>query len=176
MHGIDIILFLLLLVGAWKGWSSGFFRQLTSVVGFFLGLLIAWMFYDHVAEFLAPYTGTTAELARVLAFVLLWIGVPVALSFLAHLLTRAIQSVNLGGLNRFGGACLCALKYVVFLSCLLNVLAIVRLVPGAMVSGSRLYSPVCAISGKMFEVCMPHVVRVVDGVISPFTDDKTADR
>lgn len=120
MHGIDIILFLLLLVGAWKGWSSGFFRQLTSVVGFFLGLLIAWMFYDHVAEFLAPYTGTTAELACVLAFVLLWIGVPIVLSVIALLFTKVADCLALGWLNRLSGAALGVIKYALVLSALLN--------------------------------------------------------
>ncbi len=176
MNVLDVIVLGVLVAGIVKGWTSGFLRQVASVSGFFVGLLAAFLLYSAVGDWLAPRVGSSVPVGRMLAFVLLWIGVPVALSFLAHLLTRAIQSVNLGGLNRFGGACLCALKYVVFLSCLLNVLAIVRLVPGEMVSGSRLYSPVCAISGKMFEVCMPHVVRVVDGVISPFTDDKTADR
>lgn len=141
MHGIDIILLLLLAVGAWKGWSSGLFRQFTSIVGFFLGLFVAWMFYDKVAVLLAPYTGTTAEVARVFAFVLLWIAVPLLLSLVALLFTKAAECLALGWLNRFGGAALGMLKYALVLSALLNLCSALDFVSNETRRASVLYAP-----------------------------------
>lgn len=142
MHGIDLVLLLLLLVGVWKGWNSGLFRQLASTVGFILGLLVAWMFYDRVAVFLAPCTGTTGEVARVLAFVLLWIAVPVALSVVALLVTKVADSLALGWLNRMGGAALGLLKFALVLSALLNLCNALDLVEQETRSRSVLYAPI----------------------------------
>lgn len=173
---LDILVLGVLVAGLVKGWMSGFFRQVVSFSGFFVGLLAAFLFYSVVGDWLAPFVGGNVSVCRAAAFVLVWIGVPLALSMLAHVLTRVARHVKLGGVNRLGGSCLCALKYMVFLSCVLNVCAIIHLLPPALVGNSRLHAPVCAISGKMFEVCTPHVVRAVDGIRSISTNISATDR
>ena len=107
------------------------------------------------------------RIRRTLAFILLWIGVPVGLSLLAYMLTKAVETVKLGGLNRLGGALLGGLKYMVFLSCALNVAFRIHLISGSTGEHSRLYHPVRAMSDKLFDVCKTHVVRVVEDAASP---------
>lgn len=81
---------------------SGFLRQIVSIVGFLAGLLVAMMLYSVFGDWLAPCIGTDVSVGRALAFVLLWIGIPIILLWIARILTRTIEAVSLGGLNRLG--------------------------------------------------------------------------
>lgn len=103
-------------LGAVVGFSKGFIRQLASVVGLVAGLLVARALYASVGEKLAMETGTSLTFARGLAFLLIWLVVPVGLSLAATLLTKAVDSIHLGFVNRWLGAGLGALKYILLIS------------------------------------------------------------
>lgn len=167
MNALDILILAVVLVGFVKGLMCGFFRQVVSIVGFLAGLWVAFMLYSALGDWIAPYIGSDVSVGRALAFILLWIGVPVGLSLLAYMLTKAVETVKLGGLNRLGGALLGGLKYMVFLSCALNVAFRIHLISGSTGEHSRLYYPVRAMSDKLFDVCKTHVVRVVEDAASP---------
>ena len=106
MNALDILILAVVLVGFVKGLMCGFFRQVVSIVGFLAGLWVAFMLYSVLGDWIAPYIGSDVSVGRALAFILLWIGVPVGLSLLAYMLTKAVETVKLGGLNRLGGALL----------------------------------------------------------------------
>lgn len=167
MNALDILILAVVLVGFVKGLMCGFFRQVVSIVGFLAGLWVAFMLYSALGDWIAPYIGSDVSVGRALAFILLWIGVPVGLSLLAYMLTKAVETVKLGGLNRLGGALLGGLKYMMFLSCALNVAFRIHLISGSTGEYSRLYHPVRAMSDKLFDVCKTHVVRVVEDAASP---------
>lgn len=104
MNALDILILAVVLVGFVKGLMCGFFRQVVSIVGFLAGLWVAFMLYSALGDWIAPYIGSDVSVGRALAFILLWIGVPVGLSLLAYMLTKAVETVKLGGLNRLGGS------------------------------------------------------------------------
>lgn len=167
MGVLDILILAVLLVGLVKGAMDGFFRQTVSTVGFFAGLLLAFMLYSALGEWLAPLVGGDVTFGRGLAFVLIWLGIPAALSFVAFVLTKAAETVHLGGLNRLGGALLGGVKYLLFLSCALNVASSLHLVPASAIGTSRFYGPVHAVAGVAFDACKPHVDRVVKRMVPP---------
>ena len=59
--------------------------------------------------------------AQILAFVVIWIVVPLLFLLVAALLTKAMGSVSLGWLNRWLGAGLGALKFLLLVSLLICV-------------------------------------------------------
>lgn len=79
----------------------------------------------------------------------------------------------LGGLNRLGGACVGMLKYMMILSCVLNVAVRIHLIPEEKEEGSLLYRPVQSLSGALFDYCKCHVTRAVEKAIS---DEEMAGR
>lgn len=165
MGALDVLILVVLLLGLVKGAIGGFFRQVVSMVGFFAGLLVAFMLYSALGEWLAPLVGGDVTFGRALAFVLIWLGIPVVLSLLAFVLTKTVETVHLGGLNRLGGALVGGLKYLLFLSCTLNVASRLHWVD-SLTEQSRLYEPVHAVAGIAFDWCKPHVVRVVERAAS----------
>lgn len=156
MSALDILIVVVLLIGMAKGWMSGFFRQATSIAGVVLGLLLATMLYIAVGNWLAPHIGVNVGIAYALAFILIWIGVPVALSVIAYILTKAVEILCLGCANRFAGAVLGGLKYAILFSCMLNVMVKLHFMqePGP---NTHLYKPLSALSGVFFDFCSAHI-------------------
>jgi membrane protein required for colicin V production len=142
MTFIDIVILIVLLWGAIKGWRSGFLKQLASFAGFFVGLIIAYSLYSAFGDFLAPRLGSSAIAARILAFLILWIGVPIGLGVVATMLTKATHTIHIGWLNSGGGALLGIIKYALLLSCLLNVMSFTGMVSEQKQQESALFNPI----------------------------------
>ncbi len=152
MNGFDVVFLLVLLMGAWKGWSNGLLKEVLGLVGIFVGLYVARLLYEQVGEHLAPHLGTSPSVANIIAFALLWMGVPILLSILGSLLTKFLELVGLNGINRIGGAVVSLVKYVLLLGILCNVLAITHLVKDEMQETSVLFSPLQQTTSLAFDL------------------------
>ena len=73
---------------------KGFVKQLASIVGLIAGLLVARALFASVAEKLAPVLGTSTVIAQILAFVLIWVAVPLGFVLVASFLTKALDLVT----------------------------------------------------------------------------------
>ena len=103
----EIVALCLLLYGAIKGLMHGFLKELASMTGFFIGLFLAWRYYEHLG-------------GGVLAFVGIWILTPIILGLLASLITKVLDWSIVGGLaNRLLGCLLGTLKWAVLIVCVL---------------------------------------------------------
>ena len=107
-------------VGAILGFSKGALRQVASLVGLVAGLLLARALYSTVGERMAVELGTSATVAQIIAFFLIWLLVPIALLWVASLISRVMEVVNLGILNRLAGAIVGAVKYALLISLLVH--------------------------------------------------------
>lgn len=151
MNILDLFILLVIVFALWKGWHNGLFREVASLVGFVAGMLLAGMLYDWLGDYLAPRLGTSPTFANVFAFIILWVAVPIALGFLARIISKAVNHTCLGGLNRLGGAGISFLKYALLLSCLVNVMSFIHMLDDQKQSQeSLLYSPTKAFVGWSF--------------------------
>ena len=110
------------LLGAIQGFIKGFVRQLAGLVGLVAGLLIARALFGVVGERLASQMGMSVGFGQILAFGLIWMVVPITLSLMAYLLTKTLEAVRLGFINRWLGAGLGAIKYLLAASILICVI------------------------------------------------------
>lgn len=92
MTTIDIIILAVTGMGVIMGLMKGFVKQMASIVGLIAGLLVARALFGTVAERLAPALGTSTTIAQVLAFILIWVAVPLGFAFVASLLTKALDA------------------------------------------------------------------------------------
>lgn len=121
MTTLDIIILVVLGAGAIVGFSKGFLKQLASLLGLVAGLLIAKALYATVAERVFLPLTDSLTVAQGIAFVVIWLAVPLAFLLLASLLTKAMEAVSLGWVNRLLGAVLGALKATLLVSLLVCV-------------------------------------------------------
>ena len=74
---------------------KGFIRQLASILGLVVGLLAAKALYATLAEKLCPTVTDSMTVAQVLAFIVIWIAVPMKFTLVATLLTKALEAISL---------------------------------------------------------------------------------
>lgn len=117
---MDILLYFVLIVGAFIGWKQGAFKQVAHFLGVAVGLLIAATLYHQFGDFLADKTGASIGFGRLIAFVLIVIVVPIALGWIAAFLTEFFKKLKLNFLNRIIGALVGVACYALMLSVALN--------------------------------------------------------
>ena len=152
MATIDIIILAMIGVGVIMGLIKGFVKQMASIVGLIAGLLMARALFGIVAERLAPVLGTSTTVAQVLAF----IAVPLGFAFVASLLTKALDAVHLGWLNRWLGSGLGALKYMILIGLAIHVIEYIdpnnEMISATKKKESVLYYSMRDLSGIFFPV------------------------
>lgn len=127
MGTLDIIVLVVLGIGFFQGMHNGFAKSLCSFAGFFLGLIVAYMFYSSVGAKLAPHLGGGASMASIVAFILIWLAVPLALNFVGDILTKFLSMIFLGGVNKILGGVLGIIKFFLCTSLVVYVLAMIGL-------------------------------------------------
>ena len=152
MNGFDILFVLVLVVGAWKGWSNGLLKEVLGLIGVFVGLYVAHLLYEQVGYELAPRIGTSPSIASIVAFALIWMGVPILLGILGSLLTKVLEWIGLEGVNNLGGALVSIIKYAIILGALCNVLAITHLVKEESQQNSILFEPLKRTTSIAFDL------------------------
>lgn len=154
MTTIDIIILIAIGSGAIRGFMKGFIRQLTSILGLIAGLLAAKALYASLAEKLCPAVTDSMTVAQVLSFIVIWIAVPLIFTVVASVLTKAMEVISLGWLNRFLGAGLGALKFLLLTSLLICVIEFIdsdhHLINKTKKDASVLYYPIEAFAGIFF--------------------------
>ena len=119
MATLDIILLSVIALGVVLGFLRGALKQLASLLGLVVGLLAARALYASVAERVFSHVTDNPSVAQLLSFVAIWLAVPLLFWLAAALLTKMMEAVSLGWLNRLLGAALGAAKYALCISLLL---------------------------------------------------------
>ena len=151
---IDIIILIVIGAGAIVGFVKGFIRQLASILGLIVGLLAAKALYASSAEKLCPTVTDSMTVAQVLAFIMIWIAVPLIFVLIASLLTKAMQAISLNWLNRWLGSGLGALKFLLLTSVVIGAIEFVdsdnKLISATKKEESLLYYPMETFAGIFF--------------------------
>jgi membrane protein required for colicin V production len=164
MEVIDIIILVLIGIGVIQGLMKGSIKELASIVGFVAGLLLARALFGTVAEQLAPALGTSITVAQILSFILIWVAVPIGCSLIASVLTKALEVVHLGWLNRLMGALLGAAKAMLLIGIGIYVLEYVdpksEMLSKTTKKASVFYSPM----KELVDQCLPVVKDMTDDI------------
>ena len=158
----DIAASLAMLVFVIYGMVKGMARFALSFVGFALGWFIALRYCEPVAVMLRKIIpssgGKGLEGHRIAAFILIFLVVLIAMGLLAWLITRALQAVKLGGLNRLAGGGL-GLLVAIVLICASTIPLLGLVSPdGAILSGSYL-APYAVAGGEYLKALAPESMR-----------------
>lgn len=151
MQTIDWILVVLLLLGAIRGWRTGLIKQVVSLGGLIAGLLIAKLCYAMVGDAIAPHIDNHTTLAHVLAFILIWIAVPVILGVLGEILTTVLDKLFvLGTVNSILGALLGLIKFQLIIGALIWVLCATKIIGENTMQQSVLCTPLKAVPEALY--------------------------
>lgn len=149
---IDWILVVLWLLGTLKGWTRGLVRQAVSLCGIVIGFLLAKAFCSVLGTSLAPESEHPTLVSGV-CFVLIWLGVPIALGLVGELFSTVLDKLCILGIaNKIGGALVGFFKYGFVLGALVWVLSAVGIVSQDTMRQSRLCSPLREIPVAVYRI------------------------
>jgi len=120
MAVLDIILAVLLIYGLYKGFTKGFFVEVTSLVSLLVGLYGAIHFSYFIGDWLKTKVEWDAKYIQIAAFALTFIIILVLVSFVGKILTKIIDAAQLGLLNKIAGAAFGVAKIALIVSVILN--------------------------------------------------------
>jgi len=138
---IDIFLVIVLCWAVINGWRNGFMREIVSGIGWLLGLFVAAACYHYLGDYLTVSGSTLNMTTSIVAFLILWIVVPIALGLAAGFLHKVFKMLYLGMFDGLAGAFVSVLKFVVLLSCAFNVMEYLNIMNQTQTASSKLYVP-----------------------------------
>lgn len=100
----DIVILLLMLVGAWRGFTKGLVLSVASLVGLVGGVWAAAHFSHLAADALSKHVDWSVNSMSMAALALTFLAVVVAVHLLAKLLEKLLDLVALGVANKLAGA------------------------------------------------------------------------
>ena len=159
MNVLDIILAVLLVVGAVNGFRKGIISQLCGLAGVLLGVWLGFKFGDRLGVWLG------VEIGEIASFVIIFIGAVLLAALAGRISAAILRATGLGILNRLGGMALSLVEYVLICSLLLGLFQKVNNATGwvepKVVEESVLVEPVMKVSEFVF----PYLVELKDAIV-----------
>jgi len=123
LNWVDLIIAVALLGFAIRGLMRGFFREVLSLVGLFLGLWIALLKFVPLGEWLQYRFPLSEPLPFHLAFLAIFLSVSSLTGGIGYILHRAVKGLLMGWFDAIVGLGFGCIKGVVILTVLLFLLA-----------------------------------------------------
>jgi len=154
MNYIDLVLGILILVGAIQGFRKGLIIELASLAALVLGIWGGIKFSDLMADFITKHTGYQSEHLSTIAFVVTFILIILLVHTIGKLLDTVVKAVFLGFLNRLAGIVFGVLKTAIILSIILlifdDVDQNVHILPAKQKEESKIYPPMKQVVPTLF--------------------------
>jgi len=102
MNWLDITILVIFVAGAIQGIVKGFVRQVFSLIGFILAIIIAFRYHDLLARYLHKWITHPVTLT-VISFLIILVVVILLFKLIAVAARAAIEAVQVGWLDRIAG-------------------------------------------------------------------------
>lgn len=116
MVTVDIIIAVLLVIAAVRGFISGLVMQVTSLAALILGIWMAIKFSDFTATLLMERFGLNGHFIPLLSFAITFFVVVVAVHFFGKLIDKFFNLTPLGIINKLFGLVFGVAKYALIIS------------------------------------------------------------
>lgn len=121
MSFLDIVLGALLAFSLYKGIVNGLFVELASFVSLIIGVYFAVKFSVITKDILSGFVHWNPNTIQVIAFMLTFIIIVIAITFLAKILTGIADLAFLGWINKLGGGLFRVLKTVLLVGIVFSI-------------------------------------------------------
>lgn len=154
MNYIDIVLGLLLLFAAIRGFRKGLVSELASLAALILGVWGAIEFADITSGFLIENFDLKTEYLDIISFVVTFIVIVFLVHVVGNVVNKLVDTVMLGFVNRLAGLVFGILKSALILSVILVVFDKIdddiEILSNEAKTESRLYEPLRSFAPSIF--------------------------
>ncbi len=160
MVWIDIILLIIALWFAYKGLRNGLVVELTSLLSLIVAIWAALKYGKVVRELLQRYLDLQGDYLPFISFVVVFLAVLIVVGLIGKVITKALNIVQLGFLNKTLGLAFSILKIGIILSLLVNGLdrvnKVYEFIPQSTINNSYFYRPLNGFAKKIYEFSDEH--------------------
>ncbi len=121
MNYIDIIILLFLLWGAYRGFSKGLIIEVATLLGLVLGVYVAIKYSSYTEGILVDFLNISSRYISYIALAVTFVLVAIVVYIIGKLLTKLIDIISLGLINKLLGTILGIAKYFVIVCVLLMI-------------------------------------------------------
>ena len=118
---LDMLLLIPAFLGLLRGWRRGFIREVAALLSLVISLFLSYRLQETVYAFLYERFDEKGAFVHALSFILVFVASMIALNALARLLTKLIESAQLGTLNRLAGGLFGCIKWLILTLVLVQV-------------------------------------------------------
>ncbi len=142
---LDWFMLVLIGLGMVRGFATGGVRQVASIVGFVLALVVGISAMEPVGKLVVTSLSLSPRVGPLVGFMLVFLAVQVGVWLAIRATEALLGAIKLSLLNRLLGALVGGFKAVLLLSLLFLVLRVFDLPGPAARRASPLYEPVAAV-------------------------------
>jgi membrane protein required for colicin V production len=140
MSKIDIVLVIILAIGAFVGYRKGFLMELFYLVAILLGVLLGFRLMGVAMEYLQREFNADQAVLPYIAFLVVFMLVVIAVILLGKTVSNLVDKTFLGRVDALAGGLLGAVKYLFCASVLLWLGSSLHLeLPASWTEGSFIY-------------------------------------
>jgi membrane protein required for colicin V production len=146
---IDVLLALLVVIGAIRGFGKGLIVAVFTLLAYLVGLAAAMKFSHLAAEKLHPYIPVPDRWLPLIAFLLVLTVVILLVRWMAYAIQKLVEGLMLGWINRIGGMLFYCILYLTIYSILLFYLVKMHLIGQETLQRSVTYPYIAVIAPKI---------------------------
>lgn len=125
MNWADAVIILAILLFTLRGYFTGFIRLLADFFVLILAIILASRFYASFGAYITSHYHAPQNLSKIVAFVIIWVGVQFILNLVTHLLYPLIpEGIRKSLVNRIAGALPGFLWGVVFVAIFVTLVSV----------------------------------------------------
>ena len=115
MNLIDSICLIILIYGSYKGFKNGIVSEVLSFFGILLGIYLSKKYYLSVDKYLVTVFDSTNQMVSLISVILIFTLTIIFSKILSKVITKALNIMALGLLNKLIGSVFGLLKYLLIL-------------------------------------------------------------
>ena len=119
MKTVDIILLIILGLGAIQGFRKGLIMEIVSIVAFVLAIIGGFKLLHIGIDFLSDHFQLSVKILPYLSFLIIFIGIIILINLLGKAAKKVLDMTLLGSFDNFAGAALGIFKWAFGLSSLI---------------------------------------------------------
>lgn len=146
MNVVDILLLLPLLYGCIQGFRHGVVSEIGSFLSIIIGIYVARFWAPDLSVLIVNWFDCQQQIAIVVAYIVAFIIGALGIRLLAYLISKLLDIVKIGWINKLIGAAFGTFKWLLILSLVLNLLSMINsyapIIQTNTIQQSKLYRPI----------------------------------
>jgi membrane protein required for colicin V production len=163
----DVIIIVLLLIGAYSGYRKGLILEILAFLAFIIAIIGGFYLMHLGMDLLTNYFNLSGKSLPLISFILIFIAIILSVNFIGRMLKKVIDMTILGSIDNLTGALIGILKWAFGISILLWLSSAIGFQSTAFMKESKLIPYIEPIGPKVIDyisILIPYVHQIFEAI------------